>query len=297
VVNSTTGYSVTTVISPLEVVRPSSCPWGYNYNLRIRYDISMSGENIPSGLYTMQARISCGSQQLFFDLPNGPGSGELVTSANPWRGVNDCATATPSSLDCRNVVLEIEGLGISAQQVSCNAALLPITLTSFNATLTTHGVLLDWSTAMERDNDYFSVERSEDGLVFSEVTRVPSAGASEAVQHYEAKDPTPFEGTVYYRLRQTDLDGTSTLSHVVPVLSRGRTSTSVHPNPVTESEIQLTGELITGNATILDGTGSVVFSGTVEGRIPVEGLRPGAYALHLLDSDGRSASITKFIKQ
>ena len=50
VVNSTTGYSVTTVISPLEVVRPSSCPWGYNYNLRIRYDISMSGENIPSGL-------------------------------------------------------------------------------------------------------------------------------------------------------------------------------------------------------------------------------------------------------
>jgi len=296
-VNSTTGYSVTTRITPLEVVKPASCPWGYNYNLRIGYDISFSGENIPSGLYTMQARISCGSQELFFDLPNGAASGEIITSANPWRGESDCATATPASLNCRNVVIEIEGVGITARNVNCSATLLPITLVAFDATLVTQGVVLRWTTAMERDNDYFTVERSTDGLAFSEVLRMSSAGNAEAVQHYEVTDPSPFEGTIYYRLRQTDLDGTTTWSDVVPVRSRNSSSTSVHPNPVEDHEMQLSGELTTGYATILDATGALVFSGKVNGRIPVAELRPGTYALHLLDVEGRHASTTKFIKQ
>lgn len=297
VVNSTTGYSVTTRLTPLEVIKPASCPWGYNYNLRIGYDISFSGNNIPSGLYTMQARISCGSQQLFFDLPNGAASGEVITTADPWRGQSDCATATPASLNCRNVVIEIEGVGISARNVNCSATLLPITLVSFDANSTAQGVVLSWTTAMERDNDYFTVERSADGVVYEEVLRIPSAGNAQAVQHYAATDPTPFDGTVYYRLRQTDLDGTTTYSDVVPVRARGSASTMVHPNPVEQGDLRLSGDLTTGYATIMDGTGAVVFNDLVNGRVPVARLAAGTYALHLLDKEGRSASTTKFIKQ
>lgn len=48
-VNSTTGYSVHIHVQAL-AIEPSStnCPWGYQYNTRLIYDIAFSGENIPS---------------------------------------------------------------------------------------------------------------------------------------------------------------------------------------------------------------------------------------------------------
>lgn len=295
-VTSTTGYQMHALITLKELVKPASCPNGYNYNLKIGYEIWFTGTNIPGSMYTLQARASCGAQGLFFDLPNDGGTGEVTTSANPWRGASDCSTATLTQLGCRSVVLEVQGPGVSYQNVNCAAAILPITLVDFGARMQDDMVNIHWTTAMERNNDIFTVERSFDGNRFEGVLQVPSASNGDAVQHYEVNDAETFAGTAYYRLRQTDLDGTSTLSDVVAVTSRGRRNTLIHPNPVEQDIITLSGTLTNGMAAISDATGKVVYMGAVDGVLDVSRLPSGTYALRIIDHEGRAASSAMFTR-
>lgn len=295
-VNSSTGYAMHAQITLKQLVKPASCPYGYNYNLKVGYEIWFTGTNIPGSMYTLQARAHCGSQNLFFDLPNDGGTGEVTTTANPWRGATDCNTATLSLLGCRNIVLEVQGPGISYQNIGCSATILPITLVDFGARIQDDRVAIHWTTAMERDNDLFTVERSLDGIQFEGVLQVPSAGNSNALQHYEVDDAGISTGIVYYRLRQTDLDGTSTLSDVVPVTFSNRRNTLVHPNPVEQDVITLSGTLTTGAATITDATGKVVYTGMVDRMMDVGRLPSGTYLLRIIDEEGRATSSTMFTK-
>ncbi len=85
---------------------------------------------------------------------------------------------------------------------------LPIKLNYFNAEAKKDGtVLLSWETAMERNNDFFTLERSYDGQVFEEIATVNGAGNSDAALDYSYVDESPGFGNIYYRLKQTDYDG------------------------------------------------------------------------------------------
>lgn len=84
---------------------------------------------------------------------------------------------------------------------------VPVSLISFNATLNKDQVMLDWSTAQEQNNKYFTIEKSNDGTNFSFLGRVNGAGTSATAKNYSLVDHTPLEGLNYYRLSQTDFDG------------------------------------------------------------------------------------------
>lgn len=84
---------------------------------------------------------------------------------------------------------------------------LPVTLTSFNAVLNKDKVELNWSTSQEQNNRYFTVEKSGDGINFNFLGKVNGAGTSSPANTYHLIDYTPFEGTGFYRLSQTDFDG------------------------------------------------------------------------------------------
>ncbi len=106
----------------------------------------------------------------------------------------------------------------SPLSVPCSITTLPVTLLYFRAFADDGVVRLDWATASERNNDYYSIERSVDGLGFTEVLRVHSLGNSQQQTIYDAIDSDPLLGTSYYRLRQTDTDGTTKIvGHVVAV--------------------------------------------------------------------------------
>ncbi len=95
---------------------------------------------------------------------------------------------------------------------------LPVELSAFTARSNLRGgVLLEWQTASETDNAYFEVQRSQNGKEFLEIARVAGAGTTVVAQHYTFTDSAAMPGTVYYRLRQVDTDGTSSLSKVVQV--------------------------------------------------------------------------------
>lgn len=112
-------------------------------------------------------------------------------------------------------VTEAEDPSVSS---NCNVAVpLPVELVSFNAKYDNKQVVVRWATASEKDAANFSVERSSDGKNFSSVALVPAAGTSATRREYEATDRSMRSGLNYYRLKQTDLDGTFTYSQVIPV--------------------------------------------------------------------------------
>jgi hypothetical protein len=108
---------------------------------------------------------------------------------------------------------------------------LPIQLISFNATTKNKSVELEWATATEKNNDFFTVEKSIDGIEYIPVATYKGAGNSEYLLLYNATDNTPYPGISYYRLKQTDFDGKYTYS--LPVAVRIQTSGSYQliPNP------------------------------------------------------------------
>jgi hypothetical protein len=94
---------------------------------------------------------------------------------------------------------------------------LPIELLYFKASPVGKITELEWATATEQNNAYFTVERSADGRTFEDITTLPGAGNSRQMLVYRSIDEQPLEGISYYRLRQTDFDGASTFSDIVAV--------------------------------------------------------------------------------
>jgi len=111
-----------------------------------------------------------------------------------------------------NVTLDFFGTAT----ISC-VPVLPIELIDFAATCEGDAVLVRWNTATERNNDLFTVERSVDASIWAPIEQLPGAGNSQYMTHYEIRDMEPGVTVRYYRLRQTDFDGTSTYSSVVAV--------------------------------------------------------------------------------
>lgn len=92
---------------------------------------------------------------------------------------------------------------------------LPIELLSWSGKCEGDKVVLSWVTASEKDNEYFSIERSADGENWDIIGTVPGALNSNSMLNYSFEDRAPV-GLAYYRLRQTDIDGTNTVSAIVP---------------------------------------------------------------------------------
>jgi hypothetical protein len=98
-----------------------------------------------------------------------------------------------------------------------NSSPLPIQLLSFNAIKNNQQVDCKWSTAIEFNNDYFTIERSDDAFNFYPIAITDGAGNSNTILNYQFTDYNPLNGINYYRLRQTDFDGHSTLSEIKSV--------------------------------------------------------------------------------
>ncbi len=119
-----------------------------------------------------------------------------------------------------------------------NNSLLPIELLSFTAEANDNDAILNWSTAMELNNDHFELERSPDGVNFEAIGTVEGKGNATAIQNYTFTDTgigSQVNGTVYYQLRQVDKDGTSTTSKIRSVQFTNKhelITVNTYPNPV-----------------------------------------------------------------
>ncbi|ACT93140.1 BspA family leucine-rich repeat surface protein [Dyadobacter fermentans] len=137
----------------------------------------------------------------------------------------------PSATDARNALIT-KGWSITGDILDPTCAVLPVTLVFFTAEPTSgKTVEIAWQTAQETQNDRFVVERSKDLIVFENIAEVRDVGGnSNTIHTYRAVDTAPFAGSSYYRLVQYDLDGTRTISRIVPVVVRSQ-DYMLYPNP------------------------------------------------------------------
>ena len=119
---------------------------------------------------------------------------------------------------------------------------LPVTLTSYSAVLVANNkVAISWSTANEVNNDYFIVEKSNDGRTFTSLIKVLSISNSTTANNYQAIDNAPISGQNYYRLTQFDKDGKRVVYgiKIINIINKN-VGISIYPNPLKGTEINIT---------------------------------------------------------
>lgn len=153
--------------------------------------------------------------------PTGDGVASYGGPNDKWE-----TTWNASEINSPNfgVVVSIVGLGGTGRidhiriTVYHHTAFVPIILSSFDAIVTqAHTVNLNWTTASEINNDYFTIEKSLDGESYMASADVKGSGNTTTPRHYSYEDRQPVTGRSYYRLKQTDFDGTFTYSKAVMV--------------------------------------------------------------------------------
>jgi hypothetical protein len=125
--------------------------------------------------------------------------------------------------------------GFSDFSIGGGATPLPVELVEFTAANSGAQVLVQWVTESEFNSDFYTIERSADGWNFSSLLKVQGAGTTTERRTYARYDEQPLTVISYYRLRQTDFDGSETLSKVVAVERQpGISAGVVWPNPASD---------------------------------------------------------------
>ncbi|MBK9637564.1 MAG: T9SS type A sorting domain-containing protein [Bacteroidetes bacterium] len=205
----------------------------------------------------------------------------------------------------RSIYTSLGQFGITSTSINP----LPVELVAFDVTPYNSSAKITWTTASEKNSDFFSVERSRDNKNFEEIQKVTAAGNSSNSRSYEVMDHNPYLGTSYYRLTQTDFDGKQE-TFDPKIFHNNRTNTGIRnllasPNPF-ETDLRLKFETdITGMIpmTITMTNGQLIYNGNLsvkQGKntisLPLaDQLKSGSYFVTI--GDGESKISTRIIKK
>lgn len=169
-----------------------------------------------------------------------------------------------------------------------NSSILPVEYTALKATTVADGILVDWSTSSEFNNDYFIVQASIDGRTFEEIGRVTGSGSTTSSNNYSFLDRNPHPGINFYRLLQVDYDGTEKLSNIVSAsFSDTKNWLNISPNPgngLIQISTSLSEEL---DLRISDYTGRIIDNQPfpIGGQLDLSHLPDGIYILHFTSNN------------
>ena len=178
---------------------------------------------------------------------------------------------------------------------------LPINLFLLKSNIIKETIILSFSTATERNNNYFSIEHSDDGVRFESIGKVNGAGNSITQHDYTFTDEHPLKGLNFYRLKQVDFDGQFSYSPVVTVTFGQTGGIRLAPQPVSD-HLQVTLEHANEQESqwqVYDFAGRLVQSGTLEAeagefRVPTAAFTQGTYVLRIVS--GQSVMTQQFQK-
>lgn len=268
------------------------------------YWILDRGTNNVNNTPTTDARVT-----LFYDENTRSGS---VTNAsdlrvarwngsqwvNEGRGSGSSNNNTAGDVITTNRVTSFSPFTLGS---SSTANPLPIELIEFTATLQeSKQTNLSWATSSEKNNDFFTLEKSLDGINWFEIGRVKGIGTAETVTNYSFIDVNTVEGIQFYRLKQTDFDGKFSYSNKVFVNINAQPSkVDVFPVPAKNTlNLNLNFELNDiATIVIYNAMGQKVIetqSTTASATIDISELKSGIYVVKIA-AEGQMIQ-TKFIK-
>ncbi|MEA1874874.1 MAG: LamG-like jellyroll fold domain-containing protein [Bacteroidota bacterium] len=185
--------------------------------------------------------------------------------------------------------------------IKADPSLLPIELLSFDVYSFESEVTIEWSTASETNNDYFTIQRSEDGQKWEDIAQVVGAGNSTTERYYEYTDYSPLNGTSYYRLKQTDFDGRYETFDMLSVSfeSNNEIELDVYPNPVVNTLNISHNSSSSLHIMLMNNAGQVITSFDTNGytsSVEMSNFPKGTYILKVVTAD-ESVITKKVIKQ
>jgi hypothetical protein len=241
-----------------------------------------------------------------FDAPTGPGvagsGGNVLTTTLGhyyalavilWQGTSNGGDASYSF-----TISTPQLGGIDLTSANC-PGVLPVTLSSFNATINNCNVDLDWTAESQSDFKNYEVQYSNDGIQFETIATIDGA-LKGSNQKYSYQHNNPRQGNIFYRLKMMDKNGKFEYSKIIVLkLNCNRSSLNVYPNPVTNIlNINITNlQNDRTVASLFDANGKLMYSGEmVNGTnvIDMAKFAKGVYLLKLKNSvDTQSIKIIK----
>lgn len=219
-------------------------PGSVSHVSKVRYwqiDRSSSSTNLTSSIV-----------KLYYDMDDGINDYTNVTvvkntSAAPttWTDIGGTANANGIGNITSGSFNSFSKFALGNRSGGINP--LPVELLYFNVEQNNKQVNIDWSTTSEINNDFFTIQRSENGSVFSDLARVNGAGNSVKVCNYNAIDDSPLPGISYYRLKQTDFNGKSSYSSIATVDFNNNVPLAIYTYPNIASSISDVSIIIEGN--------------------------------------------------
>jgi Ice-binding-like/Secretion system C-terminal sorting domain len=114
------------------------------------------------------------------------------------------------------------------------STVLPVGLLSLSGYCVKQNVQLNWSTATEMNNNYFTIERSTENKIWQGIETIQGAGNSSSLHDYVFTDRLPIEAISFYRLKQTDFDGNANYGNIIRMNkceNGGSENLTLYPNP------------------------------------------------------------------
>lgn len=183
---------------------------------------------------------------------------------------------------------------------------LPVELIGFKAFCENGNVTFNWETTVEINNDYFTLEKSNDLITFIPVRIVEGFGNSNEIKYYSTIENNYSNGVTYYRLKQTDYDGSFSISNAIAVTKcsteKNNIEISLYPNPAKEKlNIQINSQSFTDVEFIITDMLSKVIcvqtidlnSRIVEKTINIDFILSGIYIVKIIDKQTKEIIFTK----
>ncbi len=228
---------------------------------------------------------------------DGAAAGTQVFEAD-FIGFNNNATSTSNGY--------FDNLDVYAP-----VSLAPVTFSQFTGNREGGNNLLFWSTASESNNRGFDIQRSADGTNFTTIGTVNSlanGGNSSATLNYTYTDANVSGSVQYYRLRQVDNDGRSSLSNVIAIRDNQTLALSIaglYPNPASNQvNVSITAPVTTKATLMITGVEGRILSkqaltlqkGMNTQLLNISKFPAGTYLVKIIGNNGEVA-VSKFVKK
>lgn len=177
-----------------------------------------------------------------------------------------------------------------------NAGPLPVEMIDFIAGREGDAVKLTWQCASERNNAYFTIEKAENPSVFNTLGMIAGAGNSNEVTRYEYLDEGAGDEVLYYRLMQTDFDGSEHFAGMVIVDAKDK-GVSMYINQLQSVGVGLEFDLLNAEGeariSVFSVDGKLLYSESVrlmsrDNHIRIPDIKGTGVLLVRVENNGRS---------
>lgn len=266
-----------------------------NYNLKNVY-IKLVGNN---SYIHLKGKLILDDKSI---LEIGIGSRIMAFGAN--RNSETISIGGVNKFD-QNANFNVYGFGVASKHTGTSpsgftsnmAEALPVTFTSFFAVKQSNAIVLTWSTAQEKDNSHFEVEKSTDGRQWKMMAVVFGNGTTSQAQQYSYTDRSDLSSVAYYRIRQVDVDGNSVYTIVKTVRSEeakkeatiyaaSKNTINIDLNSAAKKDMQVT--VLNMNGQVM--ARQVFHAASYRVNMQIPSVANGMYVVVVTDNNGWSES-------